>query len=123
MEAEPVLEHWSTEQQEAWLSVWSQLDLSQVPGYPDWLRPTFLALRGGFDEILSIFSRYSRNGGQEGSLGNESWQRFTRDAALVTRALDTGRLTSIFLEASIKTKMGEHVMRVPQFVQAPSRVG
>ncbi len=120
LEAEPVPEQWSAEQQETWLSVWSQLDFSQVPGYLDRPRPTFLALRGGFEEILSIFSRYSRNGGQEGSFGNESWQRFTRDAALVTRALDAGRLTTIFLEASIKTKMGEHVMRVPQFMQAPA---
>ena len=119
-EAEPLPERWNVEQQQIWLSVWSQLDLSQVPGYPDWLRPTFHALCGALEEVLSVFSRYSRNGGQEGSLGKESWQRFTRDAALVTRALDAGRLTTIFLEASVETKLGEHVMRFPQFLQAPA---
>ena len=117
-EAEPAPIHWSTDDQEAWLSIWEQLDLSELPDYPDSLRPVFLTLQGGLRDLLPMFSSYSRNGGQEGSLSQGSWQRFTHEAALVTRALDTDRLASIFLAASITTKVGEQVLRVPQFLQA-----
>ena len=111
-------EDWSTDELDTWLSIWRQLDLSKLPSYPDWLRPTFLTLRGGLRKVLSIFATYTRNGDMEGSLSAEGWLRFTREAALVTRALDADRLSSIFVEASVTTKMGEQVLRAPQFIQA-----
>ena len=71
--------------------------------------PLFFLFRSRLHELQATFAQFSRNLDASGSMGVEAWERFTREAALVTRSLDVTRLDGFFEECCVTSKTGERL--------------
>ena len=109
---------WDEDKQAAWLALWNQLDLSGLPGYAQGAKALFLLLREHADGMQDIFCQYSKNHNPDGTLNLDSWDAFVRDGSLVTRAMGHQRTTAIFEHSAITNKLGQPVLRYPQFLMA-----
>jgi hypothetical protein len=48
----------------------------------------------------------------------EAWESFVRDANLMTRTMGAQRAAALFEHAAVTNKVGQTVLRLPQFVHA-----
>ena len=116
--AEPPPPNMSDDDHDAWIATWAELDFRGLPGYESGARNVYLVLRKNVLQLQDIFCQYSKNGSVESSIFLETWEAFVLDANLVTRAIGVQRTRAVFDHAAIKNKLGQPVLRLPQFLQA-----
>jgi hypothetical protein len=56
----------------AWLCTWPRIDLSMLPGFPDWDAPVHNILQKNFADLVSIFCFYAKQGGADA--GGAGWR-------------------------------------------------
>ena len=67
---------------------------------------------------LDLLCQYNKNGSPDSSMLIESWEAFVRDANLMTRTMGAQRAAALFEHAAVTNKVGQTVLRLPQFVHA-----
>lgn len=68
----PPLGHESDSERAAWLSTWPRIDLSSLPGFPQWDEAVHGLLQRNFADMVSIFCYYAKLGGADA--GGAGWR-------------------------------------------------
>jgi hypothetical protein len=81
----------------SFLSIWQQMDLSDLPGFPIWDGRVFEQLSGNWPTLLSIFLYYSRGyGGQptglSGSMTPWGFLQWADDSKVLTKIFSDVRV-------------------------------
>ena len=87
-----------------------------VDGFEHHERQIFRTLRANREQLLSVYSLYSKTKGHESSVTLDGWLRLFRDAALTTRSLNQMRVEQCFEKTAALNKVGNPVLRFPNFL-------
>ena len=84
-------------EQASFLTIWQQMDLSDLPGFPIWDGRVFEQLSGNWPTLLSIFLFYSRGyGGQttglSGSMTPWGFLQWADDSKVLTKIFSDVRV-------------------------------
>ena len=109
----------------AWLSIWQRMDLSDLPGFPEWDRPAFEQLQANWPTLLSIFIFYSRGyggdaAGAHGSMTPWGFMQWADDSKVITKIFSDARVQDIY-EYTVAAAGTGDMMSFPAFVQAVVR--
>lgn len=81
----------------AWLQIWEKIDLSDLPGFPEWEKPAFEQLQANWPTLLSIFIFYTRGygGNAAGAFGGMTpwgFLQWADDSKVITKIFSDARV-------------------------------
>jgi len=105
-----------------WVTTWSALKLSELPGFPVWEKQVHDELAENFKPLRSIFRAYSASSlqGSARDMDLEEFQDFAIEADLATSQYGIETMLGQFTEANVGSK--DTVLELHEFLTALVRI-